>query len=457
MSRSIRATVAGVAVLALVLAACGNSSGGGGRSSGDDDEAPVTTAEDGGASERDTFEAISGVPGVSDDEITYAVVGTKAGNPLGTCILDCYVDGIEAYFAYRNSEGGIYGRELTVGTVLDDELAANQAKSLEVISAGDSFGVFQATLLAAGWGDLDQAGVPTYTWGIHATEIVDRPAIFPSLAVRCSDCTRPVVSYAARDAGATRAASLGYGISENSKDCATSTADGIELYAEATGVELAYTNENLDYGLPNGIGPEVTAMKNAGVDFISTCMDLNGMKALAQELDRQGMSDVVLLHPNTYDQEFVAENAALFEGDYVNVQFRPFEADAGRSSLGAFEEWMEETGAEPTELAMVGWINATMAFDGLLAAGPELDQASVISATNSFADYTAGGLVVPTDWSKAHTPYTQAEPDLDQRDCAALVRVEDGAFVTVTEPETPWLCWDPTVADWTEPEPTDFE
>lgn len=38
------------------------------------------------------------------------------------CILDCYQDGIRAYFAFRNSQGGTYGRKLTMNKVLDDEL-----------------------------------------------------------------------------------------------------------------------------------------------------------------------------------------------------------------------------------------------------------------------------------------------------------------------------------------------
>ena len=106
------------------------------------------------------------------------------------------------------------------------------------------------------------------------------------------------------------------------------------MYSADTGVELAYTNDDLAYGLPNGIGPEVTAMKDAGVDFVSTCIDLNGMKTLAQELQRQGMDDVVLYHPNTYNQDFVAEAGDLFEGDIVSVGFRPFEADSEGTALG---------------------------------------------------------------------------------------------------------------------------
>ena len=71
----------------------------------------------------------------------------------------------------------------------DDALGNNQARSLEVASSDDFFGAFQATLVATGWGDLHDAGVPTYAWGIHATEAANRDHIFPSTVIQCADCT----------------------------------------------------------------------------------------------------------------------------------------------------------------------------------------------------------------------------------------------------------------------------
>jgi hypothetical protein len=446
-------------LLALVVgvAACGNSGG--------DDAAPATTAGDGGTAtagaggeeHRDEHVPISGVPGVSDDEIAFDVIGTKTGNPLGTCILDCYVQGIDAYFAYRNDEGGIYGRDLVRNEPIDDEVSNNQVRSLDVISAGESFGVFQATLLATGWGDLDSAGVPTYAWGINAAEAANRSHIFPSAIIPCDTCTSHVVPYAAEISGAKHAASIGYGVSENSKLCTQATADSIEMYEDDTGVELAYTNDDLAFGLTNGIGPEVTAMKEAGVDFVATCIDLNGMKTLAQELHRQGMDDVILLHPNTYNQEFVQEAGDLFEGDLVSVQFRPFEADIEGTAAADFQEWMDKQGDTPSELAMVGWINASLAYEGLLAAGPEFDRDTVTAATNAMTAFDAGGLVEPVDWTEAHTPFTQETRDESTgQECTSLVRVEGGEFTTVADPATPWLCWSQTDLAWAEPEETTF-
>lgn len=460
MTRDLRRIAATLAVLCLGAAACGNSG---------DDEATTTTVEDGGttdttasgdepaAGDRDTFVPISGVPGVTDDQIAFSVVGTEAGNPLGTCILDCYSAGIEAYFAYRNDEGGIYGRQLALTEVYDDELGNNQARAAEVISSGSTFGNFNATLLPTGWGDLNDAGIPTYVWGIHAVDANGRQNIFPSLAVVCGTCTGRAVPHVARLAGATRIASIGYSSTENSRQCVNATADSIRKYADETGQEVAYTNDDLEFGLANGIAPEVTAMKDAGVEFISTCMDINGMQTLALELDRQGMADVVLYHPNSYNQAVVAEVDPLWEGDYVSVQFLPFEADRTGSELDNFLTWMENTGNELSELAMVGWINATTAFEGLLAAGPEFDQASVIAATNALTDFDAGGLINPVDWSRQHEAPTEGDPTHDYaQECSAVVQIVDGEFQTVADPATPWLCWSNENDELTEPEETAF-
>ncbi len=445
-------------VILLGLAACGNS--GGDQSSSSTTAASgssQTGSGEGGEAHRDEHVAISGVPGVSDDKISFAVIGTKGNNPLGTCILDCYTDGIKAYFAWRNSQGGIYKRDLVIGEQMDDELSANQARALDVISNKKSFADFNATLLATGWGDLDDAGIPTYAWGINATEAANRSHIFPSAVIRCADCTSRFISYIAKQAGAKKVGILGYGATENSKVCAQTAGKSVKKYAKDSGVSLGYLNDDVAYGMPNGIGPEVSAMKKAGVDFISTCIDLNGMKTLAQELHRQGMDNVVLFHPNSYNQKFIKDGGSLFQGDYVTVGFRPFEADTKGTQLSDFKKWIAKTGAQPSELAMVGWINADEAYQGLLAAGPRFDRDKVTAATNAMKDYNAGGLLDPINWGEAHTPYTQATRSQDSSDeCGVVVKVEDGKFHTVAPPDKPWLCWSQTDLKWSDPKATGF-
>ncbi len=404
--------------------------------------------------------SVSGVPGVSDTEITFAAIGTNSNNPLGTCVLDCYVQGIQAYFDWRNDQGGLDGRKLTLSTILDDELAKNQEKALEVISADNVFAVFNATQVPSGWQALADAGIPNYVWGIHPVDEAGHPNIYPSLPPICSTCTSRAPAYVAQQAGAKKAATLGYGVSQNSKDCADANAKAIEKYSsDIGGTEVAYVNDDLAFGLPNGIGPEVSAMKDAGVDLVLACIDLNGMKSLAQELQRQGMEDVVLQHSNTYDQTFVTQANGLFDGDYVQVQFRPFEADSAGSNLDTYKEWMEKNNSPLTEIAMVGWINADLAYTGLAAAGADLSRQGVVDATNKITDYTASGLVSAIDWTRQHEAPTQDDPGTNgpAQDCTAFVKVENGQFVVVGDPEKPWSCWPGDTRAWSEPVATNFE
>jgi ABC-type branched-subunit amino acid transport system substrate-binding protein len=447
---------------ALVVAACGNSGG--------DNAAPTTTAGptttsagDGSTtSSVDTSQHVAvDAPGVTDTEIRYSALGTNSNNPLGTCVLDCFADGIQAYFDFVNSQGGVYGRKLVLSEKVDDALGSNQAKALEIVSANDTFGTFSAAQLATGWGDLAKAGIPTYVWMINPAEASGHPEIFGNREVVCITCTQRWVAYTASLAHAKKFGSLGYGESENSKQCADSGAASIEKYSsQIGGTTVGYTNDHVVFGLPNGIGPEVTAMKNAGVDFILGCLDLNGMKTLAQELQRQGMRDsVTLLHTNTYDQQFVKDAGNLFDGDYISVQFRPFEADAGQSGLQDFKDWMAKDGKQISEIAINGWIVAKLAYEGLVQAGPSFDRAKVIAGTNTLTAYTAGGLTQPVDWTRQHEPATEEDPVTHgpRFDCTALVKVNGTAFEMVGDPAKPFLCWPGDTRDWSTPTPTDFE
>jgi hypothetical protein len=434
-----------LAVLALVAVACGNSSSDDGGSEAK--SGTSTTAADSGDKV-----SLTGVPGVTDDEIRYAAFGTDSNNPLGTCVLRCYVDGIKAYFAYRNADGGIYGRKLVLSKTLDDELSKNQQRAIEITAAKDTFGAFSATQIASGFADVTRAGMPLYVWNIHPKETQD-PAIFGNAGVICTTCTSRINAYTIKLAGAKKIGVLGYGISENSKQAAGATRDSVEKFSSLLGgAEVAYFNDDLAFGLPNGIGPEVSAMKKAGVDMIMASIDLNGEKTMAAELARQGMGDVPMYHPNTYDQDFIKNTDGLFDGDYVGVRFRPFEATAS-GSLATFKKWMAKQGSKFTELSMYGWINADEAYTGLEAAGPNFDQAKVIAATNEITKYTADGLIAPLDWTRQHEAPTEADiaSHGDNPDCSVLLQVKDGVMEVVGDKDKPWICWPGDTRDWSEP------
>ena len=69
--------------------------------------------------------------------------------------------------------------------------------------------------------------------------------------------------------------------------------DAIEKYCDDIGgAKVAYFNDDLAFGLPNGSDPRSRAMKDAGVDMIFGCMDLNGHEDARPGARRQGMADV---------------------------------------------------------------------------------------------------------------------------------------------------------------------
>ena len=465
MSRThvrLRRSVLVAMALALLLAACGNSSDK--KASSSSSSASGSGASSGSSASGDisSHVAISGVPGVSDTEIRYSSLGTNSNNPLGTCVLDCFDNGIKAYFDFRNSQGGIYGRKLVLSKEVDDQLGSNQQKALEIISANDTFGTFTAAQIGSGWADLASNGIPTYTWAINPAQTTGHPEIFGNAATACITCTSRGFALAVKTAGAKKIAALGYGVSENSKQCADFAKNTVEKYSsDIGGAQFVYLNDNLDFGLANGVGPEVTAIKQAGADLVLLCIDLNGAKTVAQELQRQGIrQSVKMVHTNTYDQKFVQDAGDLFAGDLITVGFRPFEADPGSSQLKDFREWMAKDGKAETELAMDGWINADLAYQGLVAAGPNFDRAKVIEGSNTkLTSFTAGGLIPPIDWSRQHVAPTEADLKTNgpAQDCVTMVTVGAGSkFQMVGDPAKPWSCFPGGTRDWSDPVATNF-
>lgn len=400
------------------------------------------------------------VPGVTDTEIRFASLGTNSNNPTGTCVLDCLDQGVKAYFAYRNDQGGIWGRKLVLSKEVDDGLSANQAKALEIISANDTFATFNATQFPSGWAELGKAKIPSYAFAIWAAQMKGFSSWFGNLGVYCDTCPLRDLAYVAKLVGAKSVGVLGYGISPNSKQAAANARATIERYsAQIGGTKVGYFNDGIQYGLPNGIGPEVTAMKDANVDLIVTAMDLNAEKVLAQEMKRQGIRDkAVIFHANLYDQAFVKAAGDLFVGDYIQAQFRPFEASPNEASK-LYQQYMQKQGKPMTEVSMVGWIIADLAYRGLEAAGPEFSREKVIDATNKLTAFTAGGLTEEVDWSRQHEPPTLDDPATHgaKQECFPIVKVEaDTSFSVVGDPAKPWMCWPGNTFEWSEPVPTDF-
>ncbi len=172
-------TVAALAAVSLVAAACG-----GGDGNGDDGDAPgEEVAADG---ENDAGQAAGGeVPdspddGVTADAIKVGWMGDVTGATASAQVIN--LRGIEAYFEKVNAEGGVLGRELEL-IVKDDEYAAetgvanfqqlvNDDRVLTITQLGGSH-VVDAVL-----GDAERFGMPLVVAGQTTNTSLESPVAY---------------------------------------------------------------------------------------------------------------------------------------------------------------------------------------------------------------------------------------------------------------------------------------
>ena len=440
----------------LLTAACGNA--------GDKGSSATTTngsSTSAGSGDTRKFVSRSGVPGVTDREIHFTVLGTGDASPIGGCALKCHAAGVQAYFDYRNDQGGLYGRKLTM-SVVDDELTNAQVRALEIAQSGNSFGVIAVPLIGSGFPSLTAAGIPIYTTLGLSDFAAGVDSTFAIGGVPCLSCVQPVFAYEPTIVGAKRVGVIGLNASQAAKDCVAGYDASIKAYGTDLGVKLVYKNDSLPFGLPNGLAPEVTAMHDAGVDFVATCLDPSGTITLEQELQKQGMGSVpVVRSGGAGDPTLLKNYASLMEGDLIRSTGGTFQNESNNAMMAAFLNYLAKTGDSKTDLdnALEGWIDADIAYQGLVAAGPEFDQASVIKATNAIQNYTAGGLIAPIDWGRQHDRPTNEDPVTHGSDpnCMSWVRVVKGKYQLVGKPDAPFFCWDPRKFDkWVAPTQTAF-
>ena len=371
-------------------------------------------------------------PGVTDTEIHVGAVTSKT-NPLGGNYADLDA-GIKAYFAMVDAGGGVFGRQLKLTSEHDDNTVSNQAEVQAMLSQDNVFAAFVATLLFTGADLLQRQGIPTFVWNINP-EFADKDHLFGNIGAICFGCTGQGLPWLARKLGAKKVAVVGYGVSQESKLCAAGIRDSFKKFPTA---QVAFFDDSLPFGVPD-LSSQVASMKKGGVDFVTTCMDLNGVFTLAKEMAKQGLKAVQYL-PNGYDSDFMAANGQFFEGDYVVTQFVAFEQTPRNKQISDFFRWIGRTGGKPDELSMSGWILADEFVTGLRKAGPAFSRQKVVDALNAGV-YDPGGLIEPIDWRYRHRDPRKAG-SRSPIECATLVQVKAGKFVPAFSENGPWNCFD---------------
>jgi branched-chain amino acid transport system substrate-binding protein len=440
-TRRLLATAA-TTLLVVVVGACGNSKSQTSSSTTvTTGNVPQTTAS---AADLSKHVARPGVRGVTDSTIRVAVI-TATTNPIGGKYHQ-YIDGIRAYFKMVNDKGGIYGRKLVVVSDRDDVVGTqNVQQTTASLNDDNAFATFEATQQLTGADLLAKAHMPTFIWNIDPemanTPTVDHSNIFGSNPAICFSCPGPLIPWLAEKNGFTKVGILGYGVSAESKLCAEGTRDAYKRYTKDT-VKTVFFDETIPFA--GDISADVAKMKQAGVQFVNTCMDTNEVVKLQKEMKQQGLNAVQNL-PNAYDHDFAKANAALFEGTFIEPLYAPWETTPQSPATQQYLASIKAITNDPVELTEFGWIEAAQLVEGLTGAGPEFTQQKVIDYLNSLHADSPGGLVQPVDWSTGHTdPQKHAEARLAEQ-CQPIMQIKAGKFVLfATPPDKPFTCVDST-------------
>jgi ABC-type branched-subunit amino acid transport system substrate-binding protein len=381
----------------------------------------------------ETFPSVD-QPGVTAAEIKVGGVVTASNDPTGSS-LDTAYDGVEAYFDYINSKGGVYGRKLVLDAKHDDALGNNRGEVQALLQQDDVFAVLPvAVQLYTGSKLLADAAVPTYGWDINEEWGSENNNPGPSnfftnvggfICFTCASASPQ--SWLPKKLNRHRIGTLAFNVSQS-----TSCAEGLEksLAKYKTG-KIVFMDKSLAFGTPD-YSAQVAQMKDKKVDLVITCIDGNGAATLAREMKKQGLNAPQIL-PNSYNQELIKKNAQVLNGSYLFTTFTPFETKPAPPGLARYLKWIKKSGGAKTENSLMGWINADEFVTGLKAAGPNFTRQKVIDATNKLTGYTAGGLIPPLNWTTAHTK---------QIDCYAVLKVVDGKFKPVYGKKgKPFLCF----------------
>ncbi len=375
----------------------------------------------------------SSTPGVTSNSITVGSISTQTGTLASN--FSSLIQGEKAYFAHVNAQGGVNGRKIDYKYQLDDggnpttfnQLAntlINQDHVFAVTGVGTAF--FSPNLFV-------ESGIPTYGYNVTGNWVPQANLFAAGGSVQYYPAGAPAVAYLARQTHSTSIAVVAYNVAASADACQSS-----ENALEAAGYKVSYSDLKVAYP-GSTVATDVQRMKQAGSDFVVSCMDVQGNVTMARAIKQYGVH-MTQLWLNGNDQSTLNQNESLMQNVYFSIAHVPFTAPQSEyPGLKTYETVMKkyEPNYVDDELAIQGWESAALFVQGVKMAGNDLTQANVIKADNSLTSFTAGGLTAPTNWKDAgHTGH--APPY-----CSAYIKVSGDKYVpTLNEGKNVFVCFE---------------
>lgn len=379
--------------------------------------APAPAGGNGGATDVGVTATSILVGNVSD--LGGPVPGLFQGGPYG----------VQAYFDYVNSQGGVYGRKLKLAAS-DDQLQCSQNEAdyqntvgsvfayvgswslddscgAQVMSAHPNVPMMQ-TYLSPDMSNLANAfGIAPYSQQFYLGPWLYFKQKFP-------DAIGSVGTLVGNQASAVAAWK--------------------HLQAAIQSIGYKVTYEDDFPPAQSNFSADVIRMKSQNVKMV-VLSSVNAPDAaiFASEAAQQGFKPEVWVCPICYAGSYVSEagGASSVEGQYQYINTAAFLGDPSVPEVSTYLKWLHSaySSFSPDEFSAYSWANAALFVHIIEQVGPHLTQKAVLAALAATSTFNDNGMV-STAQIGAKKP----------SNCYNIFQIHAGQFVKVDDPPAGFRC-----------------
>jgi ABC-type branched-subunit amino acid transport system substrate-binding protein len=365
--------------------------------------------------------------GVTGTQITLGTISTLSGPVPG--LFQGAVFGAQAYIAYLNSQGGIFGRKFKL-EVRDDQFDAGQYRTAAQDLASKAFGLVGSFSLYddAGSSAITAAKMPDVGVAVNSSRNAS-PYNFSPNPVAPGGPLGPFNWIKQHYPDGISSVGTLYA------DVAASKAlyEGYRAAAESVG--LKYTYARGFQATETDFTADVVRMRQSGVKIVDLiAVDVKTTARLAKAMKQQGFKpQAFVVHSVGYDATFFPLAGDAGEG-MINIQTQAMYLgeDAATPEVALFLRWLQRVkpGVKPDLFAVYGWASTRMLAQAIQAAGPKVTRAGVLAALGKIDTFDSNGLLIPAG-PASKRPGT----------CYLVVTVKGGKYVR-TDPAKGFRCGD---------------
>lgn len=413
----LRLCVLATALVLVVTACSGSSSKSDGGSGGGGLGGPTTTAP---AADSACKTATLTAPeiGVTAKTITVTVVA-DVDNGFRPGLFKGSWDGVKAWGDYMNSKGGLACRKVVVKTA-DAKLSPTDANNAVAAACGNSVALVGTTALffqnvSAMNNCKDKTG--------KATGLPDLAELQTEVAQQCSPvsfATLPSGSECPYSGTGLRGVRVGYtqydyyfnkfgantlhGVFVIPKDTKSTIASSMPIFRAENRMGIKSDAEFGKSGtdIQTGYTDVAQAMKSDKSTYGRNGLDYKGMVLMRKEAQVQGVSTVKVWDCSVqcYDKRLIQEGGSAVEGQYVWLNFLPFEDKGSNPDLDAFLKYDKSPDGFGAQAFIAGEVFARAVNDTMKANNGDpnsITRANLLTAIRAMHDFDSNGMTPKID------------------------------------------------------------